>query len=79
MFCDVILGTEISPEMKGRLSSELTKFQRKGKGENKGYVLGLIGSPADRHLLEKQATDLSICLLANSNPKQQQIQADLCL
>jgi hypothetical protein len=53
MYCDVIIGADISPETKGRLSKEILKFQNQSQDTNKGYVMGVIGSPQDRYLLEK--------------------------
>ena len=50
---------------------EIVKFQKQGKDGNIGYVLGVIGSPQDRHLIEKQATDVTICTLNAFNSKQQ--------
>lgn len=61
MFCDLMVGSDISPELKGRLSKELVEFEKFGRDQNRRYILGIIGAPEDSYLIEKCVTDVVVC------------------
>lgn len=67
------------PDLKGRLSKELIKFLRIGFESNKSYVMGVIGSPEDRYLVEKSATDICVVMLNYFCCKRLKIEGDLTL
>jgi hypothetical protein len=39
--------------------------------------MGVIGSPEDRYLIERESTDISICMINNFNSKSLEIEADM--
>lgn len=77
MYCDLMIGSNVQPELKGKLGKALINFQSVGRDSNKSYVMGVIGSPEDRYLIEKASTDISIVMLKSYNSKGLQIEADM--
>ena len=78
-YCDLMIGSNVQPELKGKLGKQLINYQRVGRDSNSAYVLGLIGSPEDLYLIEKESTDISIALMNAFNSKAIQTEADITM
>lgn len=78
-YCDLMIGSNVQPELKGKLGKQLINYQRVGRDSNNAYVLGLIGSPEDLYLIEKESTDISIALMNAFNSKAIQTEADITM
>ena len=52
-YCDIIIGSGVNPELKGRLAREVVNFCKVGRDSNQTYVMSIIGSPEDRNLSQK--------------------------
>jgi hypothetical protein len=50
-----------------------------GQEANKSYVMGVVGSPEDRFLIEKSATDICIVMMNQFNSRKLQIEADITM
>jgi hypothetical protein len=77
MYCDVIIGSGVCPELKGRLSKEIVNFAKVGRDENVGYVMSIIGSPEDRNLSQKAASDVCCFIMNGQNSKDIEINSDI--
>ena len=77
MYCDVVIGSTVTPEMKGRISREIVKFMRTGANDDRSYVAGVIGSAEDQHLVVKENTDVCFTLNNSKIPKSIKLQADI--
>ena len=77
MYCDIVVGCAIPPQVKGWLAKNIKKYQADGTDGDLMYVAGVIGSPEDRYLLEKGNTDLVMTISNKLNPQLHQVEADI--
>lgn len=79
LHCELIIGSGVSPALKGRLSSEIVNFTKIGRDQNAGYVMSIIGSPEDRNLSQKAAADVCCFVMNRQNSKDIEINSDLTI
>jgi hypothetical protein len=74
-----MVGSNISPELKGRLGKELVEFEKLGTESKRRYVLGIIGAPEDTYLVEKCVTDVVICATNQASQRSIQTESDIII